>query len=66
MHTLEIEGWIVHHNGGFDGDVELHAPGTPSHVTVVPFSVLAAIVAEKIRADRISALEDAEPRDLLK
>lgn len=66
MHSMEMEGWVAHFNGDFSGNVELRSPGTPTHVTDVPFVVLQAIVAEKVRRERISALEQAPDQDLLK
>ena len=66
MHSLESNGWIAHFNGDFSGDVELRAPGTPTQVTSVPFTVLQEIVAEKVRRDRIAALEEASPDELLR
>jgi hypothetical protein len=67
MHTMEfVGGWIAHHNGDFSGDVELHSPGTPTQVTVVPFLIIQQIVAEKVRRDRIAKLEEAGPAELLR
>jgi hypothetical protein len=66
MHTLEREGWVLHFNGDFSGDVELRSPGTPTQVTVVPFTVLQAIVAEKVRLDRIADLEEMDDDLLLR
>lgn len=65
MHTMEfVGGWVVNHNGDFSGDVELRAPGHPTGVTKVPFMVLQAVVAEKIRLERIAALEQASDAEL--
>jgi hypothetical protein len=65
MHTLHVDGgYLVHHNGDFSGTVEIFSPSTAT--MYVPFHVLAAIVAEKIRADRIETLEQADTDDLLK
>ena len=66
MHTMEVNGWVVHFNGDFSGDIELRAPGHPTGVTQVPFVVLEEVVAEKVRRERISSLEDMHPKDLLK
>lgn len=65
MHSMEINGWTVHFNGDFSGDIELHAPGFPTGVTKVPFEVLAEVVAEKVRRDRISELENASAEEIL-
>jgi hypothetical protein len=66
MHHLGIDlGWYANHNGDFSGDIEIGNSASGEKITV-PFFVLAAIVAEKVRQDRISALEDAKPDDLLR
>lgn len=66
MHTMELfGGWRVHHNGDFSGDVEITAPGTPTQVMVVPMLVLQCVVAEQLRRERIAALEDAGPLDII-
>lgn len=67
MHTMEfMGGWVVQHNGDFSGTVELRAPGSPTLVLEVPYLVLQAVVAEKVRRDRIAKLEDAKDEDLLR
>lgn len=67
MHSMDFDsGWVANFNGDFSGDVELRAPGHPTGITNVPFRVLQAIVAEKVRRTRISMLEDAADEDLLK
>jgi hypothetical protein len=58
MHMMEINGWTVHHNGDFSGHVEIVRPDK-SLASSVPFEVLEAVVAEKIRRERIAALEEA-------
>lgn len=66
-HTIEfLGGWSVNFNGDFSGDVEFRSPGTPTQVSVIPYRIVQAVVAEKVRRDRISALEDAKDEDLLK
>lgn len=65
MHHLPIDlGWSANHNGDFSGDVSINRPDGSSFS--VPYFVLEAIVAQKVRSDRINNLEQAEPRDLLK
>lgn len=67
MHNIEFfGGWSANFNGDFSGDVELRSPGTPTQVMVVPYGILQAIVAEKVRRDRIAAIENAKDEDLLK
>jgi hypothetical protein len=64
-HSISFySNWTVHFNGGFDGDVEFVAPDGTKHA--IPFHAVEAVVAEKIKRDRISTLENMDPRDLLK
>ena len=65
MHNLMIHGWNVNFNGDFSGDIYLEPPNSPD-VMKVPFSLMAALVAEKVRRDRITALEQADDAELLK
>lgn len=67
MHTFEKGDWVILHNGDFSGFVEIkhmqhdHVLGSMK----VPFAVLEALVAEKVRQDRIAELEQAAPSELL-
>ena len=63
-HNLTIQGHTANFNGDFSGEVIIWLPqGRGSFA--VPFVVLETIVAEKVRRQRISALEDASPSELL-
>lgn len=65
MHTTNLPcGWTANHNGDFSGEVFLRPQGGQDDV-VIPFDVLAALVAEKIRRDRIAALENMTTGQLL-
>lgn len=65
MHSLSwYSKWTANFNGDFSGNVEFIAPDGTRHS--IPFDHCASVVAEKIRRDRISALEDAADKDLLK
>lgn len=71
MHTLHVDGgYLVVHNGDFSGDVMIRTPKGSAHHEEgaehwIPFHVLEAVVAEKIRADKIAVLEQAEAGELL-
>lgn len=66
MHMLELDdGYAASCNGDFSGNILFRTPGDTGYTISLPFSVLEAVVAEKVRADRIAALEEAEPRELL-
>ncbi len=69
------------HNGDFSGDVlitgplgsfnfeettEKHLHGLPGYEKIrIPFSLMEELVAEKIRKDRIAALENADDHTIL-
>lgn len=66
MHTREYEGYTIHYNGGFDGDVHIIEPGGGAVMKLkLPFSVLRDFVADYVRDTRISCLEDADSDELL-
>lgn len=65
MHHLSWHSqWAANFNGDFSGDVIFVAPDGTKHA--IPFSHCLSVVAEKVRRDRINALEQADDRDLLK
>ncbi len=65
MHHIEHnDKWASNFNGDFSGDVIIYGPDGEVHT--IPFYVLAELVAECVRSERITALENASPRDLLK
>ncbi len=65
MHNIEHEGgWSSNFNSDFSGDAIIYDPdGNPF---TIPCYVLAELVAEYVRSSRISALESASPREILK
>lgn len=78
MHSFTSDngsGYQVLHNGDFSGDVKIITTseprkedwvGTPTQwIIELPFDLLAEIVAEKIRSERIAKLEDMGPDELL-
>ncbi len=64
MRTLNTDSYTVNYNGDFSGDVILRHKESGSSFTI-PFNVLEELVAEKVRADRIGALEEATAEELL-
>lgn len=65
MHHMEwFSKWAANFNGDFSGDVIFISPDGTEHA--IPFVHVASVVAEKIRRDRIAALEQADEGDLLK
>lgn len=65
MHNLTLNsGWAVNFNGDFSGDVHVVRPDGSSFS--MPFYVMEEAVGEKVRRERISYLEQAKARDLLK
>lgn len=65
MHTLtRPDGWTANFNGDFSGDVRLSNERKAVDVTL-PFDVLKALVAEYLRRERVSRLEQASPDELL-
>jgi hypothetical protein len=79
--TLPEAPIIVHHNGGYDGDIwvpcykdKTHAPRTKYVVLgtasmpdyiAIPFEVMKEIVMAKIRSDIISRVEDMDADELI-
>ena len=63
MHTMEEQGWRITYNGDFSGEIRFASPqGDKSRL---PFTVLEAVVAEKVRGERIERLEQASAQELL-
>lgn len=59
MHTLKTEtGWVANVNGDFSGDVRLSHEEKGVDVTL-PFDVLKSLVAEYVRREKITRLEEA-------
>ncbi len=71
MHTTTIDEHRFNHNGDYSGDVLISGAvveidGYDGSTTVtIPFEVLAEFVAEAVRNQRTSRLEQLEWRDLL-
>lgn len=65
MHNLEINGWNINVNGDFSGDVVIDHPDELRRISI-PFAILEGIVAEKVRRERIAAIEQMPPTDLLR
>jgi hypothetical protein len=75
MHTthFKIDGqpYTVHHNGDYSGDVIIALAGgdepyvAETELRPIPFQLMEKLVAEKVRDERISALEQMEPKRLL-
>lgn len=63
MHTTNYERWIANHNSDLSGNVILHHNG--QYVTEIPGSLIKEIVAEYIRAQHISRIEDMTVDELL-
>ena len=65
MHSMEwFSKWSANFNGDFSGDVIFRDPQGVEHA--IPFAHCESVVAEKVRRARISAIENADERDLLK
>ena len=73
--TVEGKDFTVHHNGDYSGEVKIvlgasavepdFPPGNGRAVVDVPFRLLARIVADAIRSERIAFYEQAGARELL-
>lgn len=62
-------GVVFNHNGGYGGDVLIKAPDADEegvvHTIRVDFDDLAELVADAIRSERISKIENMEAKKLL-
>lgn len=70
MHTMKIGNYTVNFNGDFSGDILVHQKDGKGFigeqkVAEIPFLVMLAVVGEKIRREKISKLEDADPMDIV-
>jgi hypothetical protein len=67
MHNMKmVDGWYALHNADFSGDVIIgvgEGNGTPQ--MTIPFEVLKCIVAEHVRAGKISRLEQMTDDEIL-
>ena len=60
--------FLIHHNGDFSGDCEIHAGylgSAPTQVMKIPVSVLFQLVAKCVRSQRISTIEQMTDAQLL-
>lgn len=65
MHNIEHEGgWSSNFNSDLSGDAIIYDPDGGTHT--IPCCVFAELVAEYVRSRRISELENASARDILK
>lgn len=72
MHSTDIDGWTVHHNGGYDGDAIFvkykkgAKPGDKPAVEVeIPMKVILTVAARAVSSEKISKLEQQEPHEVL-
>lgn len=65
MHSMTFGEFYISFNGDFSGDVEISAR-TSEGLISLPYWLLEEIVAEKVRRERISALEAMTRSDLIK
>lgn len=63
-HTISYGDYHAQVDGDFTGEVHIIEP-TGRREVYVPMALLEAIVAEKVRRQLVSAIEDAEPEALL-
>lgn len=63
MHTTAIGHVTFYHNGDFSGDVEIVTKS--DGLVRVPYEVLKAFIAESIRTQKITQIEQASDDDLL-
>lgn len=66
MHTTHINNTIFQHNGGYDGDVHIKRQNDHGSILlIVPFDDLKAFVANYIRGEKISHLENCTDDEIL-
>ena len=65
MHTTVGKVCLFHHNGDYDGDVEIVDKKDSTKRVVVPFDELKAVVADKVRQELIRQLEGMDDDELL-
>jgi hypothetical protein len=64
MHTTKIGNYTFIHNGDYSGNTRI-VNGLTHEEMEVPFDALKGLVAEYVRDERISKLEQAEDDELL-
>lgn len=73
-HSATYGKYYVTHNRDFSGDIKICTQQAPNEeemeryveIARLPYWLLAEIVAAKVRQNRIRAIEDAGPDELLK
>jgi hypothetical protein len=65
MYTTKVNKTIFHHNGDFSGDIHIYFENNSGAEILIPFDDIKGLVAEYIRREKISKLEDAEDNELL-
>jgi hypothetical protein len=70
MHYLKLGNYGLNFNSDFSGEIIVKLENGEGFVGVrevarLPFFVMAEIVAEKIRRERIAKLEDAKAEEIL-
>lgn len=64
-HSLQLPGgWTAIHNGDFSGDICFLHEGKAA--ATVPFEVIRGVVAQAVRNEKISRLEQASDGEILK
>lgn len=62
-HSIAFGEWTINFNGDFSGEVEFVDPhGVKCNL---PFDVVRAVVAERVRRAKISFIEDSNDDELL-
>lgn len=63
MHTIEMQGYVIHFNSDYSGDISFNFSGTC--IAELPGYLILALAAEYIRNKRISQIENMATEDLL-
>lgn len=63
MHTTEGKKYRYFHNGDFSGDIDVADKKTGNTVIKIPFEDFKLLVAEYVRIEKISRLEQREDQD---
>lgn len=64
MHSMEVDEYTVNYNSDFSGEVYLTNNRNKVN-SVIPFEVFEALVAEKLRSEMISKIEQMTDGELL-
>lgn len=74
MHSIQLGDYSIHFNGDFSGHILVDkqhetSEGRPQRVAEIPFMVMAAVVGEKLRREKMTELErisDLDPLEAFK